>query len=91
MLAEELQRIAHHFARYVAEHLAGLERQLERGALHVLHEDLRVVGIDARLLDRGREQLPALPRHVLIERRTRRDEQRQALAATPAAAPEALP
>jgi hypothetical protein len=55
-----------------AERFAALERQLERRALDVLDEDLRVVRIriDARLLDRRADEVLRLAREVLIERRS---------------------
>jgi hypothetical protein len=33
-----------------AERFIGRERQLERGALHVIEQDVQVVGIDQRVL-----------------------------------------
>ena len=55
-----------------AELLGGRERQLERRALHVIDEDVQVVGIDERVLRRGVEEIRRVPDDELIERRTAR-------------------
>ena len=54
--------------------LGGRERQLERGALHVVDEDVQVVGIDQRVLGRGIEEIRGIADNELIERRAAGDE-----------------
>ncbi len=39
-----------------AERLVGRERQFERRALHVVEQDVQIVGIDERMLGRGAEE-----------------------------------
>jgi hypothetical protein len=59
-----------------AERLAGGERQLERRALHVVHEDVQVVGIDERVLGRGVEEIRRVAHDELIDRRAAGHEHR---------------
>ena len=51
-----LQHAQHFLHVPPAETLVGRERQLERRALHVVDEDVQVVGIDQRVLGRGVEE-----------------------------------
>ena len=53
----------------LAEELAVDHRQLERGALEVVHQDEGVVGIDPRVLGRRAEEIVGVRDHELIERR----------------------
>jgi hypothetical protein len=54
--------------------LRGRERQLERGALHVLDENVQVVRIDERVLGRRVEEVRRIADDELIERRAAPDE-----------------
>ena len=69
----------------------GRERQLERRALHVIDEDVQVVGIDERVLGRGVEEERRVPHHELIDRRARRHHHRRRLPGAAAGAAGALP
>ena len=73
------------------EGLAGLEGQLERRTARVLHEDLDVVGVDARLLDGRADEVAGLVCEVLVERGARGDEHGERERAAPARPAEALP
>src|ERR1035437_9046355 len=53
LLAQERQQ-RRGFAR--PETFPGLERELEAGSLEVAQQDVEVVGVETRLLRRGREQ-----------------------------------
>jgi hypothetical protein len=71
--------------------LAAQEGQLERRALEVLDQDLRVRRVDARRLHPAVQQVVRVAREVLVERRARRDHHGDAPGAPPAGAAEALP
>ena len=86
-----LQHAEHVLHVHLAVALLGRERQLERRALHVIDEDVQVVGIDERVLGRGVEEERRMPRHELIDRRARRHHHRRRLAGAPAGAAGALP
>ena len=53
------------------------ERQLERGAFHMVDEDMQVIGVDERVLGRRVEEIGRIPHDELIERRAARDEDRR--------------
>ena len=57
------------------EPLARLERDLERGALQVMHQQVKVVGIHETGLRRAVEHVPRMLDDVLIDRGRRRDEE----------------
>ena len=67
------------------------ERQLERRALHVVDEDVQVVGIDQRVLRRRIEEVRRVARDELIERRAARHHHRRRRLGAPAGAARALP
>ena len=73
------------------EPFAVLDRQLERRALDVADEDFQVVGIDLRVLRRGVEEVRRVLHDELIQRRTRRYQQRQRKRLTPPRPAGALP
>ena len=60
-----------------AELLVVRERQLERGALHVVEQDVQVVGIDQRVLRRRVEEVRRIADDELIDRRAARDQHRR--------------
>src|SRR5688500_18371319 len=91
MSREKLERLACFARAELTGRLALAKRELESGALEVLHEDLDVVGIDARLFDGRAEQIRRIAREILIERSARRDQHRDAELAAPTGASEALP
>ena len=53
------------------------QRELERRALEVVHEDERVVRVDARMLGRRAEQVVGMRDHELVERRAGGHEDRR--------------
>ena len=73
------------------EHLARLERQLERRAAQVGEQDVEVVRVEPRLLGRAPEQELRMVDDVAVDRRGRRDEDRDARAAAPARPADLLP
>ena len=73
------------------EHLARLERQLERGASKMGDQDVQVVRIEARLLDLAAEQELRVADDVPVDRRARRDEDPDADPAAPPRPPDLLP
>ncbi len=76
---------------HLAVGLPGGERQLERRALHVIHEDVQVVGIHQRVLRRCVEEIRRMLRDELIDRRARCHHHRRRLSASSSSAPGALP
>ena len=74
-----------------AERVGAAERQLERRALHVIHQDVQVVGIDQRVLGRGVEEIRRMPGHELIDRRARRHHHRGRPGRPASSAARALP
>ena len=75
----------------VSEPLVVAERQLERGALHVVEEDVQVVGVDERVLGRRVEEIRRVADDELIDRRAARDEHRGRARGAAAGAAGALP
>ena len=73
------------------ERVAGLERQLEHGGPQVGEQDVEVVGVEARLLGLAAEQELGVVDHVLVDRRRRRDEDRDAHVAPATGASHLLP
>ena len=86
--AEEREQVV---GRRRPEHLAGLERQLERRRPEVGEQDVEVVRVRARLLGRALEQELGVVDDVLVDRGAGRDEDRDARARPPAGPPELLP
>ena len=58
----------------LAELLVAAKRQLERRTFEMVHQDERVVRVDARMLGRGAEEVVGMGDHELIEGRTGGDE-----------------
>ena len=75
----------------VPEALIVAERQLEGRALHVVEQDVQVVGVDERVLGRGVEEVRRVADDELIDRRAARDEHRRRPRRAPAGASRALP
>ena len=74
-----------------AVRLGGRERQLERGALDVIDQDLQVVGVDEGVLGRRVEEVRRVADHELVERRARRHHHRRRPARPPPGPAEPLP
>ena len=74
-----------------SERVAGRERELERRALHVLHENVQVVGVDERVLGRGIEEIRRMPHDELVDRRARSNQHRGRSRRSTAGAARALP
>ena len=87
-LGEERQQVV---GRRGTEHLARFERQLERRGAQVGEQDMQVVRVEARLLGRVVEQELGMVDDVLVDRRARGDEDRDAGALPPAGPAELLP
>ena len=66
VLAQDVEHLLHVDD---AERVGAAERQLERRALHVVDQDVQVVGIDQRVLGRGVEEVLGVLHHELIHRR----------------------
>ena len=88
LLAQEREQVV---GRARPEHLAGLERQLERRRPEVGEQDVEVVRIEARLLGRALEQELRVVDDVLVDRRARGDEDRDAGPGPPPGPAELLP
>ena len=67
-----LQHAQHLLHVDLAIGLIGGERQLEGRALHVIHQDVEIVGIDQRVFRRGIEEVRRMPHDKLIDWRARR-------------------
>ena len=74
-----------------AEFFVGRERQLERRAFQMIHEDFQVVGLHVRVFRRPPEKIFRMLHDELIERRRRRHQHRARSSAPPPGAPGALP
>jgi hypothetical protein len=74
-----------------AEALARPERQLERGALDVIEQDVQVVGVDERVLGRGVEEVRRVADHELVDGRAARHQHRGRPARPAPGAARALP
>ena len=74
-----------------AELLVGGERELERGALHVVDEDVQVVGVDERVLRRAVEEIRRIAHDELVDRRAARDQHGRRSRRPPAGAAGPLP
>ena len=74
-----------------AEFLVGRDRQLERRAFQVIHEDFEIVRLHVGVLGRAAEKIIGMLHDELIERRGRRDEHRAGSPAAAAGAAGALP
>ena len=61
-----LEQVQQRFEVFPAKGLPLLERELEGGALHVLDEDLEVVGIDESLFRARSEEVVGVPDHELV-------------------------
>ena len=88
VLAQDHQHLLHVDR---AERIGAAERQLERGALHVVHENVQVVGIHERVLGRGVEEIRRVLGHELIDRRARRHHHRRGTRGPPPGAAGTLP
>ena len=73
------------------EHVAGLERALERGAAQVGEQHVEVVRVDPRLLGRALEEELRVVDDVLVDRRAGRDEDPDARLEPATGPPELLP
>ena len=73
------------------EDLAGIERQLEGRCAQVGQQDVQVVRVEARLLGRSLEQELRMVDDVLVDRRSRGDQDGDAGALPTAGAAELLP
>ena len=89
--ARLLQHAQHFLHVHLAVRLLRGERQFERRALHVVHQDVQVVGIDQRMFGRGVEEVRGVAHHELVDRRAGRHHHRRRLAAAAAGAAGALP
>ena len=67
VVGQVVERFAECLVRNIAEHVVGLEGQLKGRALEMLNQNLDVVGIDACVLDRRRDQLSRVARHELVD------------------------
>ena len=74
-----------------AERVRRGERQLERGALHVVEQNVQVVRIDERVLGRRAEEILGIAHDELIDGRAGGDEHGRRSTGTAARAPRALP
>ena len=88
LLGQEREQVV---GRSGPEHLARLERQLERGGLEVGQQDVQVVRVEAGLLGRAREQELGVVDHVLVDRRAAGDDHGDADPAAPAGPADLLP
>ena len=87
-LGQERQQVV---GRRRPEHLARLERQLERRRPQMREQDVQVVRVEPGLLRRVVEQELRVVDDVLVDRRARGDEHRDAGALPPAGPTELLP
>ena len=74
VLAQDVQHLLDVDA---AEGVGAAERQLEGRALHVVDQDVQVVGVDERVLGRGVEEVGRMAHDVLVDRRRRRHHHRR--------------
>ena len=75
LLRQHRQHLLHVSPR--AELLVVRERQLERRALHVVEQDVQVVGVDQRVLGRRVEEIRRVADDELVDRRAAGDEHRR--------------
>ncbi len=91
----EVARFGEAFAelRHVdrAEFLVGCDRELERRAFQVIHENLEIVGLHVGVLGRAAEKVVGMLHDELIERRGGRDEHGAGSPVAAAGAAGALP
>src|SRR5262249_47016763 len=73
------------------EPLVVADRQLERSALEMVHQDERVVRVHARMLWRRAEEVLGMGDHELVQRRAGRHEERSRSAAAASGASGWLP
>ena len=88
LLGQDAENLLHVVA---PERFGAGERQLERRALDVIHQDVQVVGIDERPLGRRVEEIRRVADDELIERRAAGDHHRRRPARAPSRAAGALP
>ncbi len=81
----------HRLEIVAAKTLAPRERQLEGRATHVVEQDEKLVGLDARVLDRRPEEELGVAHHVLIEGGAARHEHAERRALPPPRPAEPLP